>query len=72
MRKLLMPLLLVTAAAINTGCFIPIYSSSRDARTRQLIYISESLRHIPQIWERVWAMEMPDIATPYRTHGGVI
>jgi hypothetical protein len=37
-----------------------------------LIYASESLRQIPDIWERIWGLDMPDVETPYRTHGGVI
>jgi hypothetical protein len=37
-----------------------------------LIYQAESLRHIPEIWERIWGLELPDLATPYRVHGGVI
>jgi hypothetical protein len=37
-----------------------------------LIYQSESLRHIPEIWERFWGLDLPDLATPYRVHGGVI
>jgi hypothetical protein len=45
---------------------------SSDSRARQLIFHSEDLRHVPEIWERAWEMEMPDVATPYRTHGGVI
>lgn len=39
-------------------------------RLRQEVYSSEELRHVPEIWERAWALEMPDLATPYRTHGG--
>ena len=54
------------------GCIMPIYSSSPDVRARQLIFVSEGYRHIPEIWERVWGLDMPDVATPYRTHGGVI
>ena len=43
-----------------------------DDRARQLIKTSESLDHIPQIWEKAWFLDMPDSATPYRTHSGVI
>lgn len=43
-----------------------------DTRARRLIFRSEDLRRVPEIWEKAWEMEMPDIATPYRTHGGVI
>ena len=73
MRKLVITALLAAAMA-PVGCvgFVPIYSSSPDDRARELIYTSENLRHIPEIWERVWQLEMPDLETPYRTHGGVI
>lgn len=71
MRKLIWAGLLLVAATFQ-GCPVPYYSSSPDVRTRQLIFSSEGLRHIPEIWERVWALDMPDVATPYRTHGGVI
>ena len=60
------------AAATQVGCFVPIYSSSPDVRARELIYQSENLRHIPAVWERIWGLDMPDVETPYRTHGGVI
>lgn len=70
MRKALVSSLFIMAIAV--GCVVPMYDSSRDIRTRQLIFISEGLRHIPRIWERVWGLDMPDLATPYRTHGGVI
>ena len=43
-----------------------------DPRARQLIFHSEDLRHVPEIWERAWSLEMPDVITPYRVHGGVI
>ena len=70
MRKKYLSSVFVVAMAV--GCVVPIYDSSRDIRTKQLIFVSEGLRHIPRIWERIWGLEMPDLATPYRTHGGVI
>ena len=72
MRKLVLAGLLVAATGIQVGCVLPIYDTQRDARTRQLIYTSENLRHIPRIWERIWFLDQPDFGTPYRTHGGVI
>jgi hypothetical protein len=60
------------AAAIQIGCIVPIWSSSPDVRARQLIFTSENYRTIPEIWERMWFLEMPDVETPYRVHGGVI
>lgn len=64
--------LLVGAAAIQTGCVVPIYATEREERARQLLYVSENLRHITRIWERIWFLDLPDTATPYRTHGGII
>ena len=71
MRKLLLALLLC-ATTFETGCFLPIYDSSPDIRARQLLNVSEGYRHIPRIWERIWFLDMPDLMTPNRTHGGVI
>lgn len=72
MRRFLICTLLLAMASANVGCIVPIYSSQPEVRARQLIFSSENLRHIPEIWERIWALEMPDLATPYRTFGGVI
>ena len=72
MRKLVLGGLLTIAVLVNVGCVVPIYSSSPDTRARQLIYTSENFRHITEIWERMWFLDNPDFATPYRTHGGVI
>jgi hypothetical protein len=62
----------LVAAVLQVGCILPIYSSSPDVRARQLIFASEGYRQIPEIWERIWFLDMPDTMTPYRTHGGVI
>lgn len=64
--------LLLASTALTAGCAMPIWSPNPDIRARQLIYQSESLRHIPEIWERIWGLDLPDLATPYRVHGGVI
>lgn len=72
MRKLVLGMLLFSVIGLQVGCFVPLYSAQRDERTRQLIFVSENLRHIHGIWERIWFLEFPDTATPYRTHGGVI
>ena len=72
LRKRLLAVLLLACSAVNLGCATPIWSPSPDTRARQLIYSSESLRHIPVIWERVWGLDLPDLATPYRVHGGII
>ena len=72
MRNFLICTLLLAIASVNVGCVVPIYSSQPSVRAQELIFTSESLRHIPEIWERIWGLELPDLATPYRTHGGVI
>ena len=72
MRKLLSCTILATLLASQSGCIVPIWSASPDERVRQLIFTSEGYRHIPEIWERIWGLDMPDVATPYRTHGGVV
>lgn len=72
MRKFMVVGLLLAATSLQVGCFIPIYSPRKYDRARELIFVSEGLRHIPLIWERIWGLDMPDVATPYRTHGGVI
>lgn len=72
MRKSLLAGLLLASALTQTGCIVPIYSSSPDERARQLIFESEGLRHVLQTWERIWFLDMPDQITPYRTHGGII
>uniref|UniRef100_A0A7C4QMJ9 Uncharacterized protein n=1 Tax=Schlesneria paludicola TaxID=360056 RepID=A0A7C4QMJ9_9PLAN len=70
--RLGLTVLLWLAAAIQVGCIVPIFSSSQDVRARQLIFVSEGYRHIPEIWERIWFLDSPDTMTPYRTHGGII
>ncbi len=72
MRKIATSLLFALLMGFQVGCFVPIWSPNPDLRVRQLIYQSESFRHIPEIWDRIWGFDMPDLATPYRTHGGVI
>ncbi len=72
MRKVLLMSILLATVSVQTGCVMPIWSALPDHRVRQLIYSSESMRQIPEIWERVWGLDLPDLATPYRTHGGII
>ena len=71
MRKLLLPMVIGLLIS-QAGCIVPIWSPSPDQRVRQLIFQSENYRHIPEIWDRMWGLDMPDAGTPYRTHGGVI
>lgn len=72
MRKFVIHAVLLASTCLSIGCVMPIYSSDKPTRAKQLINTSESLRHIPEIWERIWGLETPDFATPYRVHGGVI
>lgn len=72
MRTVVLGLIMLSGVLASTGCVVPIYSSSPDTRARELINTSESLRQIPEIWERTWFLDMPDLETPFRTHGGVI
>ncbi len=72
MRKLLLLIVLTATLTVSSGCVVPIWSATPDNRVRQLIYQSENYRHIPNIWDRIWGLDMPDLATPFRTHGGVI
>ncbi len=72
MRKLCLTLALAATLTAQSGCIVPIWHASPDERVRQLIYQSENYRHVPEIWDRIWGLDMPDVATPYRTHGGVI
>ena len=72
MRKFVLGSLAAATLALSVGCVLPMYSSDPVIRARELIYSSEGLRHIPEIWERIWFLEYPDVGTPYRTHGGVI
>jgi hypothetical protein len=70
--RLYIGVMMFVGTLVQIGCIVPIYSSSPDSRARQLIFVSEGYRQIPEIWERIWGLDMPDVATPYRTHGGVI
>jgi len=72
MRKFLAMLILTVTLAVQSGCIVPIWHADPAERVRQMIFASESMRHIPEIWDRIWGLDMPDLATPYRTHGGVI
>lgn len=71
-NRIYIALFMLAASLSQVGCIVPIYSSSPDQRARQLIFVSEGYRHIPDVWDRIWGLDMPDVATPYRTHGGVI
>jgi hypothetical protein len=37
-----------------------------------LIFTSENLRALLDLWERFWFLDMPDHLTPTRVHGGII
>ncbi|MEX0712757.1 MAG: hypothetical protein WD403_12705 [Pirellulales bacterium] len=72
MRKVLMAAVVGLSVAPSAGCFIPAYSADPVRRTQQLIWSSEDLRHLLDDWERIWFLDQPSHATPYRTHGGII
>ena len=71
-NRLYIGVMLLVGTLGQLGCIVPIYSSSPDVRAKQLIFASESYRQTTEIWERIWGLDLPDLATPYRTHGGVI
>jgi hypothetical protein len=72
MRRLVFTLLLGAMLSASAGCIIPIYSAEPGRRTQQLIFTSENLRDLLDLWERVWFLDQPDHQTPTRVHGGVI
>jgi hypothetical protein len=72
MRRLLYTALLGIALTSSSGCFVPIYSGDPVKRTDQLIFTSEDLRAMLQVWERFWFLDQPSHMTPQRVHGGVI
>lgn len=72
MRKLFLAIAMTATLTVQSGCIIPIWHASPDDRVREMIYQSENYRQIQDIWERIWFLDMPDLETPYRTHGGVI
>jgi hypothetical protein len=72
MRSLLAWMVLAASVSFSSGCVIPIWSANPDIRVKEMIYQSENYRQIPEIWERIWFLDMPDLETPYRVHGGVI
>jgi hypothetical protein len=72
MRRFLFTLLLGFALSSSTGCLIPMYSGEPTRRTQELIYTSENLRELLDVWERFWFLDQPDHMSPTRVHGGVI
>lgn len=72
MRRFLFALLLGMALSSNVGCLIPMYSGEPTRRTQQLLYTSENLRDLLDVWERFWFLDQPDHMSPVRVHGGVI
>jgi hypothetical protein len=72
MRRVFFALLLGMMLSTSVGCFIPIYSGEQTRRTQQLIYTSENLRDLLDVWERIWFLDQPDHMSPVRVHGGVI
>jgi hypothetical protein len=72
MRRLVFTLLLGAVLVSGTGCILPIYSAEPARRAQQLIFTSDNLRDLLDLWERVWFLDQPDHQTPTRVHGGII
>ena len=72
MRRVIFALLLGALLSGSVGCFIPIYSAEPVRRSQQLIYTSENLRALLDLWERVWFLDQPDHMTFTRVHGGIL
>lgn len=72
MRRLIIAALLAVALSNSVGCFLPIYDADPAVRARQLIYTSENLRNLREEWHRFWFLDMPDLQSPVRTHGGML
>ena len=72
MRKILWVIAAAGMLAVNSGCFIPMYSADPARRAQQLIFTSEDLRAFLDEWERIWFLDQPSHLTPFRTHGGII
>lgn len=72
MRKVLLATILGLLLSSSVGCFLPAYSGDPNRRVPQLIYTSENLRLLLDDWERIWFLDQPSHASPYRTHGGII
>jgi hypothetical protein len=65
-------MVLAASVSFSSGCVVPIWSANPDIRVKEMIYSSENYRQIPEIWERIWFLDMPYLETQYRVHGGVI
>src|SRR5262245_9814172 len=72
MRRVIFALLFSALLSSSGGCFIPIYSGDPSRRTQELIFTSENLRDLLDLWERVWFLDQPDHLSPIRVHGGVL
>ena len=49
---------------------LPLMPAQRQLR--KLLKESESIRHIPEVWERMWFIDLDDDEAEFRKHGGVI
>lgn len=58
-----------TCRSLKPSLCRPLLANAVLPDDRLEIYQSEGLRQIPEIWEKTWKLEMPDIATPYQSHG---
>ena len=71
MRKLLITATIL-AATSQVGCFVPIYSSSPDVLRGNSSTFRKAFGTFRNRGSGFWGLDMPDLETPYRTHGGVI
>ena len=71
MKRLAILLALSMTILSNTGCILNMYSADDNIRTEQLLYQSEDLRAMRDVWRRFWFTDMPSHLSPERTHGGV-
>ena len=71
MRKLLLGAFVAVWVIGNSGCILPIYSSDKTRRMKQLLNTSENLRMIPEEWERAWLLDMPAHTVRDRVNGGL-
>jgi hypothetical protein len=71
MRRLLLLGAVFALTALNTGCFLNMYSSDPNERMRQELNQSENLRQLRKEWERFWMIDQPSHLSPDRVHGGI-
>lgn len=71
MRRFLLMVTLAGTILTSSGCFINLYNSDPNRRTKQLLNVSENMRVIMDEWERIWFTDHPSHLTPDRTDGSI-